>query len=544
MNVFADDVRSSRDLRRREPALLASRRRSAAADSSLQSAADVRRPVQARGARTRGARLAPHAAPAQAGRHSGRALRERPGARRSPSRSAICATAMTGPSGLHAILDVVLEGQTTVHPSILAEYQQDPDPRHDLAHRPARGAARPADPGDRSSSSLVGEAAGAKDGRRRLARLARAAASRRSRWRSRSTSTWTSPRMEIGDVLRLEDVSAPEGVTFLDDPHETVIVTVAMSRAFAELEEAEAAAAAEAEAEGEEGEEPGEGAAGGGRGRRGLRRFSRRRGVTRAPVSSGRAAPRRSTCSSRVSAIPAASMRGIATTSAGWSSTSSRVGTTARSARSSAGGSRRRGSERRASRCSKPETYMNESGRSISAAARFFKVSPEHVLVVHDDVDLPVGRLQARRGGGLAGHNGLRSICADRSARRSSCGCGSASGGPERGDPRPVADYVLSLLCRRGRRGDDRVARGRRGGERARRRARRSAAALQLTRSRRASRHPRVTGSRLACHVGTRECPWGRLGRDCGVTRAWVVGASWHRRSSVSGSGAGVAFLR
>lgn len=45
----------------------------------------------------------------------------------------------------------------------------------------------------------------------------------------------------------------------------------------------------------------------------------------------------------------------------------------------------------------KPETYMNESGRSISAAARFFKVQPETVLVVHDDVDLEVGRLQARR---------------------------------------------------------------------------------------------------------------------------------------------------
>jgi PTH1 family peptidyl-tRNA hydrolase len=91
----------------------------------------------------------------------------------------------------------------------------------------------------------------------------------------------------------------------------------------------------------------------------------------------------------------------------------------------------------------KPETYMNESGRSISAAARFFKVPAESVLVVHDDVDLPVGRLQARLGGGLAGHNGLRSI---------SQALGSAEfqrlrigvGRPERGDPRPVADYVLS----------------------------------------------------------------------------------------------------
>src|SRR5215211_4336149 len=58
----------------------------------------------------------------------------------------------------------------------------------------------------------------------------------------------------------------------------------------------------------------------------------------------------------------------------------------------------------------KPETYMNESGRSVAAAAKFFKVEPDAVLVVHDEGDFDLGRLQARRGGGLAGHNGLRSI--------------------------------------------------------------------------------------------------------------------------------------
>src|SRR5204862_5868514 len=57
----------------------------------------------------------------------------------------------------------------------------------------------------------------------------------------------------------------------------------------------------------------------------------------------------------------------------------------------------------------KPETYMNESGRSVGVAARFFKVPPGQILLVHDDVDLADGRLQARLGGGLAGHNGLRS---------------------------------------------------------------------------------------------------------------------------------------
>src|SRR2546421_13071448 len=58
----------------------------------------------------------------------------------------------------------------------------------------------------------------------------------------------------------------------------------------------------------------------------------------------------------------------------------------------------------------KPETFMNESGRSVAAAARFFKVQPEAMLVVHDDVDLETGRRQAPAGGGLAGHNGLRPL--------------------------------------------------------------------------------------------------------------------------------------
>jgi peptidyl-tRNA hydrolase, PTH1 family len=91
----------------------------------------------------------------------------------------------------------------------------------------------------------------------------------------------------------------------------------------------------------------------------------------------------------------------------------------------------------------KPETYMNESGRSVGAAVRFFKVDPEHVLVVHDDVDLEAGRLQARAGGGLAGHNGLRSLAQHLGSQdflRLRIGVGR----PGRGDPRPVADWVLS----------------------------------------------------------------------------------------------------
>ena len=91
----------------------------------------------------------------------------------------------------------------------------------------------------------------------------------------------------------------------------------------------------------------------------------------------------------------------------------------------------------------KPETYMNESGRSIAAAARFFKVPPESVLVVHDEVDLDEGRLQARLGGGLAGHNGLRSI-AQALGTPDFLRLRIGVGRPGRGDRRPVADYVLS----------------------------------------------------------------------------------------------------
>jgi PTH1 family peptidyl-tRNA hydrolase len=91
----------------------------------------------------------------------------------------------------------------------------------------------------------------------------------------------------------------------------------------------------------------------------------------------------------------------------------------------------------------KPETYMNESGRSIDGAARFFKVPVDSVLIVHDDVDLEEGRLQARAGGGLAGHNGLRSIAHDLGSQeflRLRIGVGR----PGRGDRRSVADFVLS----------------------------------------------------------------------------------------------------
>jgi len=91
----------------------------------------------------------------------------------------------------------------------------------------------------------------------------------------------------------------------------------------------------------------------------------------------------------------------------------------------------------------KPETYMNESGRSIAAAARFFKVEPRDLLVVHDDVDLEPERFQARLGGGLAGHNGLRSI-AQALGTNDFLRLRIGVGRPGRGARRSVSDYVLS----------------------------------------------------------------------------------------------------
>ena len=91
----------------------------------------------------------------------------------------------------------------------------------------------------------------------------------------------------------------------------------------------------------------------------------------------------------------------------------------------------------------KPETYMNESGRSIGAAVRFFKTEPGGLVVVHDDVDLEPGRLQARLGGGLGGHNGLRSI-AQALGTQDFLRLRIGVGRPGRGDPRSVSDYVLS----------------------------------------------------------------------------------------------------
>jgi PTH1 family peptidyl-tRNA hydrolase len=89
-----------------------------------------------------------------------------------------------------------------------------------------------------------------------------------------------------------------------------------------------------------------------------------------------------------------------------------------------------------------PQTYMNEAGQSVSPARGALKVPLERVLVLHDEIDLPFGEIRVRIGGGLAGHNGLKSLKA---------GLGSADfarvrvgvGRPPTTDPDRVAAYVL-----------------------------------------------------------------------------------------------------
>lgn len=89
-----------------------------------------------------------------------------------------------------------------------------------------------------------------------------------------------------------------------------------------------------------------------------------------------------------------------------------------------------------------PQTYMNDAGKSVGPARGAFKVPLDHVLVLHDEIDLPFGEVRVRTGGGLAGHNGLKSLKAS---------LGSADfarvrvgvGRPATTDPDRVAAYVL-----------------------------------------------------------------------------------------------------
>jgi len=90
----------------------------------------------------------------------------------------------------------------------------------------------------------------------------------------------------------------------------------------------------------------------------------------------------------------------------------------------------------------RPQTYMNEAGDSVGPARGSFKVPLDRVLVIHDEIDLPFGDVRTRVGGGLAGHNGLKSVAQGLGGRdfaRVRVGVGR----PDSTDPEIVVPYVL-----------------------------------------------------------------------------------------------------
>ena len=87
-----------------------------------------------------------------------------------------------------------------------------------------------------------------------------------------------------------------------------------------------------------------------------------------------------------------------------------------------------------------PATFMNESGRAVQSVAHFYRIQPAEILVVHDELDLPPGRAQLKFGGGLGGHNGLKSLAAHLGTQdywRLRVGIGHP------GDRNEVVNYVL-----------------------------------------------------------------------------------------------------
>lgn len=93
----------------------------------------------------------------------------------------------------------------------------------------------------------------------------------------------------------------------------------------------------------------------------------------------------------------------------------------------------------------KPNTFMNLSGKSVAALARFYKIAPESILVVHDELDIPPGQLRLKQGGGHGGHNGLRDIVAQLGSKeflRLRVGIGHP------GESREVTNYVLGKAPR------------------------------------------------------------------------------------------------
>ena len=209
--------------------------------------------------------------------------------------------------------------------------------------------------------------------------------------------------MEIAATMHLSEITAPEGVEFLDDPEETIIATVVVPTEVEEpeIEEETELVGEDGEpleegaepAEGEEGARPAEGEAGR-RGGRGLRVSLFRRGGGKADwlvVGLGNPGDRYARTRHNVGFEVAKLL-------------AERLGLP--KFKQKYGGLYTEGKR---VAVLLPQTYMNESGNSVGPARGALGVDLDHVLVVHDEIDLPFGKVEVRTGGGLAGHNGLKS---------------------------------------------------------------------------------------------------------------------------------------
>jgi large subunit ribosomal protein L25 len=165
---------------------------------------------------------------------------------------------LTGSAGLHAILDVVLEGQSTTHASILKDYQQDPVRGH-IAHVDLQEVRLDQPIQATVSVHLVGDPVGAKEGGV-LSQVQREINVEALPMEIPEHLELDVSGMAIGDTLRLADLPAREGVTYLDDPDETVLASVGLPTRVEEPEEV-VEEGEEGALEGVEGEEQPEGAA-------------------------------------------------------------------------------------------------------------------------------------------------------------------------------------------------------------------------------------------------------------------------------------------
>jgi large subunit ribosomal protein L25 len=159
---------------------------------------------------------------------------------------------LTGPSGLHAILDVVIEGQTTPHHAVLKEYQQHPI-RGVITHVDFHEVRLDQPIQAIVAVQLVGESPGVKQGGV-LQQVTRELNIQALPGAIPEHIEADLSGLEVGGALRLEDLPQLEGLTYLDDPHETVLVSCTLPRGISELEEEEAEAAEGEAAEGEEAE--------------------------------------------------------------------------------------------------------------------------------------------------------------------------------------------------------------------------------------------------------------------------------------------------